>query len=435
MLEETQLSEKQLKKEIFSGTVVAFIMKGLYAVSSFLLYIVISRKLGAEEAGYFFLTQTIIILSAFLVRQGFDSAIIKNVAGYHYHNDCNNIAGVYRLCLTRIVPVSLITVFILFFSSAWIAEFIFDKPNLNQVFRIGFLAIIPIAISQLHGFFFQGQKKIILAMTFDTVLLSFASAVSFYIFNPESASDGMVLYCVLSFVVGFGAILTWNFDRVPKLFKLDLNTRNEIQNTAKSLFVIIILLQTTQWVGQLILGVFGTPQEVAIFATAQRTAMLVSFVLISVNAIAAPKFAEAYKKGEYDEIRKVAKISSRIMFFVSVPVVSIMLLFSSWLMGLFGAEFDRGEVILRILVIGQFVNVLTGSVGYLLQMTGNEKIFRDSVFISSLIMIFGSVVFIPNFGIVGAAWVSTIAIATQNLLCVYQVKKKLGFNTLNIFSR
>ena len=74
------MSEKQLKKEIFSGTVVAFIMKGLYAVSSFLLYIVISRKLGAEEAGYFFLTQTIIILSAFLVRQGFDSAIIKNVA-------------------------------------------------------------------------------------------------------------------------------------------------------------------------------------------------------------------------------------------------------------------------------------------------------------------------------------------------------------------
>ena len=91
--------------------------------------------------------------------------------------------------------------------------------------------------------------------------------------------------------------------------------------------------------------------------------------------------------------------------------------------------------LLRVLVLGQFVNVITGSVGYILQMTGYEKVVRNNVCISTAIMLAGGGLFIPLFGITGAAWVTSISIAIQNLLCVYHVKKTFGFNTLNIFSR
>ncbi|GAL24259.1 polysaccharide biosynthesis protein [Vibrio variabilis] len=202
--------------------------------------------------------------------------------------------------------------------------------------------------------------------------------------------------------------------------------------TARPLFVIVMLAQVTQWVGQLMLGALGSAEDVALFATAQRTALLTSFILIAVNSIAAPKFAESYRQEDMKQVRSVALMSGKLMTLFALPVVSFMFIFAPWLMGLFGSEFTQGSNILRILALGQFVNVITGSVGYLLQMTGHERILRTNVVISSVFMIVGSALFIPLYGVTGAACVTAFSIAIQNLLCVYHVNKKLGFNTLNI---
>lgn len=193
-----------------------------------------------------------------------------------------------------------------------------------------------------------------------------------------------------------------------------------------------MLAQVTQWVGQLMLGALGSAEDVALFATAQRTALLTSFILIAVNSIAAPKFAESYRQEDMKQVRSVALMSGKLMTLFALPVVSFMFIFAPWLMGLFGSEFTQGSNILRILALGQFVNVITGSVGYLLQMTGHERILRTNVVISSVFMIVGSALFIPLYGVTGAACVTAFSIAIQNLLCVYHVNKKLGFNTLNI---
>jgi len=90
---------------------------------------------------------------------------------------------------------------------------------------------------------------------------------------------------------------------------------------------------------------------------------------------------------------------------------------------------------LRILAVGEFVNVISGSVGYLLQMTGKEKIFRNNVIISSMILVVLGPFVIPFWGVTGAALLTALAVATQNLLSVYQVKKELGFNTLDVLSK
>ena len=214
---------------------------------------------------------------------------------------------------------------------------------------------------------------------------------------------------------------------------LEHHDKTEINQAIKPLFLILLMTQATQWAGQLMLGAWSSAAEVALFATAQRTSMLTSFILVAVNAIAAPKFAEAFKQGNFDQIKAVALSSSRLMTLAALPIVVFMITFAPWLMGLFGSEFIEATNILRILAIGQFVNVITGSVGYLLQMTGHERVLRNNMAISSLILVIGSMVAIPLYGVVGAAIVTAIAISTQNLLCVFQVNKKLGFNTLAIF--
>jgi len=110
--------------------------------------------------------------------------------------------------------------------------------------------------------------------------------------------------------------------------------------------------------------------------------------------------------------------------------LTLMLLFPEWLMSFFGEEFRTASTALVILALGQFVNIATGSVSYLLSMTGFERKVRDNAFFSALIGVALGFALIPNYGLLGASIATAIAIASQNLLGVYQVQKHLGFNTL-----
>ncbi|WP_261903472.1 flippase [Vibrio fortis] len=423
------------RNELALKAAVALTVKVVGAAGAFLLNVVIAQFLGAEQAGYFFLAQAILVILSIFIRQGLDNALVRYIAGYRVDNNQASIAGIYHLALTRVLPLGMLSTIVLWFCSDWVAESVFTKPPLGSVLAWSSFAIVPIALSQLHGFCFQGQKRIAHAMFFESAALSSLAILIIWIMKPVDADSTMQLYLSASIVVCGMSFLLWNRARKPMFSRLEKNEKRRVSDTSKSLFTIVIMAQVTQWAGQLTLGAWSSAEDVALFSVAQRTAMLTAFILIAVNAIAAPKFAEAYKQGDLNQVRSVAKMSGRLMTICALPIVGFMMFFAPWLMSFFGEEFIQGADVLRILALGQFINVITGSVGYLLQMTGYEKIFRNNVITSSLITIVGSVVFIPVFGLVAAAWVTTIAIATQNLLCVYQVKKNLGFNTLNIFSR
>ncbi|WP_171389864.1 flippase [Vibrio mediterranei] len=421
--------------EVIVGALLAFLVKLFGAASAFLLNIVVARSLGAEQAGYFFLAQALVVILAVLIRQGLDNALVRYIAGYQAIKKPDHVAGIYRLALSRVLPAGLLISAFVWICSGWLSEVVFSKLQLEPVLKWGALAIVPLALSQLHAYCFQGQKRIVHAMSFSSAALAFCSIIVFGVLSPFDASFAMQLYLVASVIVCLVSLILWNNGRSPKLSSLDFAEKKRVLDTTKPLFAIVVMSQATQWTGQLALGAWGNAEDVALFAVAQRTAMLTSLVLIAVNAIAAPKFAEAHKQDNLNHVRVVAKMSGKLMTICALPIVGFMILLAPWLMSLFGEEFVKGANILRVLALGQFINVITGSVGYLLQMTGYEKILRNNVMISSLITIVGSLFLIPVYGLVAAAWVTTIAISTQNLLCVYHVKKKLGFNTLNILKK
>ena len=178
------------------------------------------------------------------------------------------------------------------------------------------------------------------------------------------------------------------------------------------------------------LGIWASSEDVALYAMAMRTAMLTSFVLIGVNSISAPKFAAIYSSGNNLELHRTAKIASSIIVVCAIPVILIILTFPEFIMSMFGEEFVKAAPILKVLAFGQLINIICGSCGNLLEMTGNEKYLQRNVFTSAVIMLVGGCIFIPFYGALGAAWVTSVCIALQNLLCVKDVKNVLGFNTM-----
>jgi O-antigen/teichoic acid export membrane protein len=95
-------------------------------------------------------------------------------------------------------------------------------------------------------------------------------------------------------------------------------------------------------------------------------------------------------------------------------------------LGLFGSKFTEGNLVLIILVIGQLVNASTGSVGVLLNMSGNQKIYRRAILTVISIYIVTSPIATYFFGMLGTAATTSFCVILINVWLVFSVKKKLN---------
>ena len=193
---------------------------------------------------------------------------------------------------------------------------------------------------------------------------------------------------------------------------------------SNSLFLIM------SWIDTIILGAFENTQEVGIYNVALRLSMITSVTLVAINSIAAPKFAEFWGNRDIEGLARVAQQSTKLIFWVSFPILLLFLIFPECILGLFGEEFKMGAFALVILAMGQFINAVSGSVGYILQMTDKQKVFRNVVLFAVIVNILLCFSLIPAFGILGAAIANSVTIVFINVVSLFLIRYYYGFCTI-----
>ena len=416
-------------REVISGSAVGLGIKILSAVSLFAMNIIVARTLGPIEAGLFFLGFTFVTIAAAVGRLGLDQSLVRFIAAEKASGTNARLHGVYRKAVIWVTLASIITMLLSWTGLDWLSNQVFDQPGFADVLAIAIFAIPLMALYVIQAQALQGLKKVaksMMVLNVLTPLFILALIVVFPVSTAVELSRYFLVACVFTLLVG---IYFW-FRSSPCRQVIEPFSAHTLRSACIPLWGVAILAQVTQWSSQFMLGTWSTAEDVAFFATAQRTAMLTSFILFAVNSIAAPKFSAMFASGDMDALKRLSNMTVRLMLVAAVPALVFILAFPQWLMGFFGDEFRQAAPALVILAMGQFVNIATGSVGYLLSMTGHEKDVRTNVLLSALIGIALGVILIPGYGLIGASIATAVAIASQNLLGVYQVKKRLGFNTL-----
>jgi O-antigen/teichoic acid export membrane protein len=179
------------------------------------------------------------------------------------------------------------------------------------------------------------------------------------------------------------------------------------------------------------LGIWAENTDVSRYAIAWRTATLISFVLFAVNTIAQPKFAELHARNDMQALAATAHRATLLMTVFAAPVFLILLAAPGYIMSVFGSDFSAGATTLQILSVGQFINVVAGSVGVLLVMSGHERDFRNVQIIVAIVVLTLNVMLIPRYGDVGAALAAASALIVQNVLFGYFVWIRLGILMIN----
>ena len=187
-----------------------------------------------------------------------------------------------------------------------------------------------------------------------------------------------------------------------------------------------LIIITNNQLDTLMLGFFEQMSDVGIYSVANRLASFISFLLIAYNIAASPIISKLYSEGNTSLIQKMLTQSNGILSLIALPLFLGYLVFGKELLALFGPEYGEGYTALCILATGHYLNVLTGSVGSMLIMTGHERFAFYSLLSGAVFSVILNSVLVPWIGMEGSAVASVVSMVTWNMVMLYFVIRHIG---------
>lgn len=428
----TALKKDPHMREVAQGAMLAFVLKVLGAGLMFSFNVAIARLLGADGTGLYFLAFSIVAIASVVSRLGLDNSLLRFIATHATHNEWGKVKAVYVLGMKLALLASGALTLLLFVCAPWVASMLFQKPELGELLRWMSLSIVPFTLLNLQAESLKGLKCIRDAMLVQGVGLP---SIALLVIFPLVKYSGVV-GAAWAYTIGAGIVMglaVWRWNKVMERHheSKDSFLFEVLWNSCQPLWVTSLMNRGLMpWAPVLLLGIWGTVEEVGIFGAATRIVLLVSFMLVAINNVVAPKFAELYAKGEMKALGEVARRSALLITVLASPIFLLLFFYGEWVMSMFGAEFATGVNMLAILAVGQLINVLCGSVGYLLIMSGNETVYRNITIGSSIFQLLLIIMLAPIMGGEGVALASAIALATMNIVSVFFVYHKLNILTV-----
>lgn len=422
-------------QELLKGSSVSFVFRILGIAVGYVFTLLITKNFGADTMGIFTLSFTVLGVFSVVGKLGFNTALLRFVAEYSSQNKMDFVKEVYIKAIKIVTPLCLLLSVLLYFLAPYIARYIFHKEYLAVYFRIVSFVLLPIVLVDMNAECLRGLKKIKEYSFFQNIaVFLFASiflGIALILFNEGYVP--VIAYALSITFVSMLSLFVWiNRSKLTSIsYAKNIKTRTILDVSLPTLISGSLFL-VMSWTDTIMLGMFGTEGDVGVYNVASRVSSLANISLCAVNSIAAPKFAESYNSGDVRGFEKVIHQSTKLGFWSSLPIFFVLFLFPSFMLGMFGGEFKSGACALLLLTIGQFINVMSGSVAYILQMSGKQKVFQKIILVSTMINIVLNAILIPKYSISGAAISSTVSMIFWNVSSVVYIKKYLNVFTVYV---
>ena len=431
--------------ELIKGSRVSFLLRFGGLATGFLLTWVIAYFFKADGLGDYVLATTVLSLFVLLAKIGLDTTAIRFIASFASQEKWASIFHFRKQAVIILSSTSIIASILMYFLANQISDLINTKAEFIQ---LNAFFVLPMAFFMLNYESLRGLKRIAEFSFFYRMsqgLFSLLAIGVIYQFN-QGADVPVYAYLVSVLIVSILSFLSFRY-WVKKRSDGKESAEKEIMSYSMLLKISVPLMfaQTAQyimaWTDKLMLGNMTNPEAVGIYFTAFKLSMFAAVALMSINSIAAPKFAEMFGKNDMEGLKKVAHQSTKMIFWTSLPLIVIFFSLPEFFLGLFGEEFKIGVTAFIFISCGRLISSFSGSVGSILQMSGNQNIYGTILLLGALMNVGLNLILIPESnplsdygisGINGAAFASMCSLSFWNLSMVLVVKKKFGFYTFYI---
>jgi O-antigen/teichoic acid export membrane protein len=246
---------------------------------------------------------------------------------------------------------------------------------------------------------------------------------------PTDAVTAMIIAVVTTWAVTLGQLVV--LDRRLK-HKVEAGPkRYEARTwlaTSVPIFVVESFYLLLTYVDILALEHLRSPDEVAVYYAAARLLALVAFVYFAIAGATTHKFTQYHIAGDKEKLAKFFGETIRWTFWPSLAACAAILAFGKPLLLLFGGSFEQGYIVMYILAIGMLSRAAVGPAERLLNMLGERKQCAGVYAAAFAINLGLCFALIPRFGIEGAAFATSTALAVESILLYRIAKRRLGFH-------
>lgn len=420
--------------EIFTGSIWAFSARVIAAVLGLAFSIIVARLYGARMVGIVAVIDSFLMLTTIFTAMGTSTSILRLIPEHLSRYSPTSAFKVYRKTHSMVVVVSVIMAVVFFFGANLIAGKVFSKPYLSYYFAVASVFVIFRSMMNLNIQAVRGLR-LIRFFALMQFLPQLCNLLFLIITGLLWSSENVPVYALL---FGFAAtgVVGWNI--VNYTFKKRERSNDTVNTVSRRAILSIslpMLLTTTMafiigQTGILMLGMFRTEAEVGYYAIAFKLASSAQFIHIAVASMGGPKFSELFHLGKIDELFFIARKSAKMVFFATTPIlIGLILLGRPILKLVFGVQFEVAYLPLVILVIGMFINSISGATGMFMNMTDKETVLGKIMIMAAGLNIAINFLLIPVWGIMGTAIAAMVTTCFHNLVILFYMKVKFGRTT------
>ncbi|MDQ4142556.1 MAG: oligosaccharide flippase family protein [Actinomycetota bacterium] len=422
---------------ILSGTSQNLVGIVIAALATFAAQILMGRTLGPAGFGVVTLmTQAAFVLS-FLTRAGMDMAVLRDVAIEAGVGRWDRIRVPVARAVLIATVVSTLAALAALLSTDSVADVFSIRPELRdyivEAAAIGlpFLALANVWLSATRGLkimrytlyvFWAGQPVVWVLLMLIGWRLSETTWMSTLAYSASWA-----LAAVAAFAFWRKESRGW--EAAP----MEPGAIGRLIRYAGPRAPAALFSQLLFWTDLFVLTRYVADDSVGRYAAALRAGQVLVLFLTSVSLMFSPFVADLHNRGETERLDKLFKALTRWTLAATMPAFILLAVAPGPVLRIFGSGFSSGpaETALIIILLGQFVNMATGSVGFVLIMVGRTG-WDLVVYAASLALNLALAFWLcPEFGLVGAAVANAVTFALSKWARLLLVRRFVGIQPYN----
>jgi O-antigen/teichoic acid export membrane protein len=406
------------------------------AAAGYVFKVYVARRLGAEALGVFTLGMTMVGFLGVFNALGLPQSAVRFVALYKATGNNDALRSFMAHAIGLLLIANLVLGAVLLTAGPWVAQHIYHTPMLVQFLPLFVLLMLSAALTGFFGQVLQGYKDVSrrtvitnfigtpLMMVLSVILIELGFGLRGYI--SAQVASGAVVFILLTVVV-------WHLTPAAARRRAGAVTKLEGQVVffGAAAFGVGLLEFLLAQVDKVLIGAYINAKQVGIYSVAMAIVAFVPVALQSVNQIFSPTIADLHARGEQALLARLFQTLTKWILGLTLPLATVVIVFSKPLMQMFGHDFEVGWIVLVIGTLGQLINCAVGSVGYLLLMSGNQKRLVKIQMVMATVVVALNVALIPAMGIMGAAIASAVTNGLSNLWYLREVKNALHMSPYN----
>jgi len=425
-----------LKRRMLAGGVWVLIGKSITVLCTLATEALLTRMLGRETYGLYTVAFSLVAVASVAAQLGMHQTAVRFIAESlglgRPARARETIRLVYRWALVGALGVFLLLVA---GPGVLLVKHVWDAPELAAT--MGALAVWAVVVSfqVITSECFRGFKDLRFAALFGgavTGVLNVTLLTLIYLGLGHTEIGLVIRVSVIaaSLSLGIGLVLLYRVHVGKLAVERGSPSNRELFNVAGPLWTFLIVNTLFAHADRFILLTYLPRGEVGVYGAAARLVLLVSQPLILINLLVPPYIAELYAKGETKRLERILRQTAALAGIPASIVLLAFIFFGGPILGfVFGDEYSAGWAILAILSVAKLINVLTGSSGITMAMTGHQHVMMRIAVVTTVTSVTACFLVVQRWGAPGVAVAVSAGTALALVLQWLATKKYTGMWT------